>query len=212
MAMRQRAYRKSLILAAIQLFAQRGYHATSVRMIAKAARSSKGGFYHHFRHKDDICAAILESLVTAVARTTPGTPQQLRSTVRDLVLLLTSNPDAARILILESSALGPRLDKVRRDIVESIANFFVQLLAQWSPPPPDCSVAARCIVGGVYESVRHWIELPPDQRPTSRALATTVADFSVRAITAPPSEDFSQSQKKIENHKERTVDSSVSAI
>jgi AcrR family transcriptional regulator len=69
MAMRKRAYRKSLILAAIQLFAQRGYHATTTRMIAKAARSSIGGFYHHFRHKDDVCAAILESLLTAVVRT-----------------------------------------------------------------------------------------------------------------------------------------------
>jgi hypothetical protein len=146
-----------------------------------------------------------------VARTTPGTPQQLRSTVHDLVLLFTANPDAARILILESSALGPRLEKVRRDIVESIANVFVQLLAQWMPPPLDGSVAAHCIVGSVYESVRHWIELPPDQRPTAAAFAGTVAAFNVRAIPAPPSKDSSQNQKA-ENHKERTADSSVSAI
>jgi hypothetical protein len=125
---------------------------------------------------------------------------------------MTANRYAARILILESSALGPRLEKVRRDIVEGIANFFVQFLAQWTPPPPDCSVAARCIVGGAYESVRHWIELPPDHRPTAASFAGTVAAFNVRAFTAPPSEDSSQNQKKTENHKERTADSSVSAI
>jgi len=137
MAMRKRAHRKSLIQAAIQLFAQRGYHATTVLMIAKAARSSNGGFYCYFRGKDDVCAAILESLVAAVARTlhaavartTAGTPRQLRSTVNDLVLLMAANPEVIRIL-----------------------------------------------------------------------------------LTTPPSEDSSRSQKKTENHKERTVDSSVSAI
>jgi AcrR family transcriptional regulator len=189
-------------------------------VIAKAARSSKGGFYHYFRTKDDVCAAILESLVAgiartlraAVARTTPGTPRQLRSTVSDLVRLMTANPDAARILIVESSGLGARLEKVRRDIVEGTATFFAQLLAQWTAPPLNCAVAARCVVGSVYESVRHWIELPPDRRPAVQAFAAAVADFSVRAIAAPLSEDFPRSQKKNETHKERIVDSSVSAI
>ncbi len=62
------------------------------------------------------------------------------------------------------------------------------------------------------ESVHHWLKLSPDQRPTPRALAATIAEFSVRAIAAPPRGDSAQHQNKNENHKERTADSSASAI
>jgi AcrR family transcriptional regulator len=194
MALRKRTHRKTLILAAIQLFAQRGYHATTVRMIAKAARSSNGGSYYYFRGKDDVCAVILELFADAIARalhaavasTTAGKPQQLHSAVGDLVLLMTGNPDVARILILESSsALDARIEKIRRDVTEQSVGFFAQLLTKWATPPLDCAVAARCILGSVYESIRHWLELPPEQRPAPQDLATAVADFTSRAIAAP---------------------------
>jgi AcrR family transcriptional regulator len=179
MAMRKRAHRKSLILAAIQLFAQRGYHATTVLMIAKAARSSNGGFYCYFRGKDDVCAAILESLVTAVARTlraavartTPGTPQQLRSTVNDLVQLLAANPDVVRILLMESSASGARLEKARRDIIEGCATFFAQLLAQWQrlrstvPSPPVALSAAFTNPSVIGSSCRQTSAQPRGRSP-----------------------------------------------
>jgi hypothetical protein len=94
----------------------------------------------------------------------------------------------------------------------SATGSFAQLLAQWTPPPHDSSVAACCVVVGVYESVRHWLELPPDQLPAVQAFAGVVSAFNVRAIATSLSEDSPRHQNKNENHKERTADSSVSAI
>ena len=57
----RRAETRTLILgAARELFAQHGYHGTSVDTILDRAGSSKGGFYHHFADK----AAVLEALLT----------------------------------------------------------------------------------------------------------------------------------------------------
>ena len=45
--------------AAISLFLEQGYHATSMRQIAKHAGLALGGIYNHFSSKDEIFEAII---------------------------------------------------------------------------------------------------------------------------------------------------------
>ena len=56
--------------AALQLFAHRGYRATTMRDIAEAAKVSTGAVYHHFSDKETIFRALLEefSAITASKR------------------------------------------------------------------------------------------------------------------------------------------------
>jgi AcrR family transcriptional regulator len=50
--------RVEIIEKAIEMFADKGYHATSVQEIAKALSISKGGFYTYFPSKDDLIIEI----------------------------------------------------------------------------------------------------------------------------------------------------------
>ena len=202
MAKRKRIHRHILLQAAVTLFGDRGYHATTVPMIVKAARSSTGSFYFYFRNKEDVFAAALQAFADAfhaaiVGDAAPGSPtadpqRQLRAAVEHLVLLLTRNSAGARILLVESAGLSARLEHVRRAILDSQSRFFEELLARLAPSPqtPNATLVAgaplvaRCCIGSIHESVRHWLELPPDQRPAPQALATTVAEFNVRATVA----------------------------
>jgi AcrR family transcriptional regulator len=45
--------------AALDLFLQQGFHATSMRQIADKAGLALGGIYNHFSSKDEIFAAIV---------------------------------------------------------------------------------------------------------------------------------------------------------
>src|SRR5215217_9712840 len=45
--------------AAIRLFLEQGYHATSMRQIADRAELALGGIYNHFSSKDEIFEAII---------------------------------------------------------------------------------------------------------------------------------------------------------
>ncbi len=45
--------------AAIQLFLEQGYHATSMRQIAEHAGLALGGIYNHFSSKEEIFEAII---------------------------------------------------------------------------------------------------------------------------------------------------------
>ena len=45
--------------AAIELFMEQGYHATSMRQIAQRSKLALGGIYNHFKSKDEIFEAII---------------------------------------------------------------------------------------------------------------------------------------------------------
>ncbi len=53
------ATRLAIETAAIQLFLEQGYHATSMRQIAEHAGLALGGIYNHFSSKEEIFEAII---------------------------------------------------------------------------------------------------------------------------------------------------------
>jgi AcrR family transcriptional regulator len=58
--------RETLVLAAFELFAQKGYRGTSVRDLASAAGVTTGAFYSNFRSKRDIYIAIIDKITGTV--------------------------------------------------------------------------------------------------------------------------------------------------
>lgn len=52
--------RASIIKGALAVFSRKGFESTSVEEICLATGYSKGGFYFHFRGKDELLAALLD--------------------------------------------------------------------------------------------------------------------------------------------------------
>jgi AcrR family transcriptional regulator len=188
---RKDARRKTILDAATRLFGACGYHSTTVPMIVAESDSSVGSFYAHFRNKEDVFAAVLEALgqkVTEVmdqARASqPDALLGIRCAVESLFLFLADNPGDARILIVESSGLSPRLERVRRAILRQHAEQVCQTLES-SPGASSVSapvIAARCLVGAVFESLCSWLEESPNDRQSAVEVARAVADYNFRAI------------------------------
>jgi len=118
-AARRDARRKILLDAATRLFGGYGYHAATVPMIVAEAGSSVGSFYAHFRNKEDVFASVLEALgeqltdLMEEARVSQADPLLgISRAVESLFMFLAENPREARILIVESSGLSPRLEQV----------------------------------------------------------------------------------------------------
>jgi AcrR family transcriptional regulator len=57
--------RQVILDAALDLFAERGFHATSMRALATAVGVRESAIYHHFPSKDAILFAVVEPLVRA---------------------------------------------------------------------------------------------------------------------------------------------------
>jgi AcrR family transcriptional regulator len=52
--------RRRILDAAVEHFAQRGFHASSLARIAKEVGVTQGGLLHHFRSKEDLLVSVLE--------------------------------------------------------------------------------------------------------------------------------------------------------
>jgi TetR/AcrR family transcriptional regulator, transcriptional repressor for nem operon len=52
--------REKIIWEALRLFSLKGYLSTSIQDILTAANTSKGGFYNHFRSKEELFFAVLD--------------------------------------------------------------------------------------------------------------------------------------------------------
>ena len=194
MAERKEARRRKLLSEAIRIFGRKGYHATTVPMIVAAANSSIGSFYFYFRNKEDVFAAALgalgeaisSALNEAIAAAEPETLSQMRTAIKTLVSFLAAHPDEARILIVESSGLGARLEAARRQIIESHTRSVEQALGAAATPlgPKERKVVASCWVGAVYEAVFQWLKQPPKERLAAERLGDVVAAFNLRGIGA----------------------------
>jgi AcrR family transcriptional regulator len=117
--------RRSMVVEARRLFGERGYAATSVDEIVRAAGVTKGALYHHFTGKDDLFRAVVEDVkgeVTAVVGesflATDDEPDALDTVTRGCLAFIDAHRDPAiqRITILDARSV---LDPIQRRALDA---------------------------------------------------------------------------------------------
>ncbi|MFG2131135.1 TetR/AcrR family transcriptional regulator [Streptomyces sp. NPDC048751] len=105
---------RRLLVAAVEAFAERGYHATTTRDIAGRAGMSPAALYIHYKTKEELLHRIsrighekaLEILQTASRR--EGTPtERLADAVSSFVRWHAGGRTTARVVQYELESLGP---------------------------------------------------------------------------------------------------------
>jgi AcrR family transcriptional regulator len=194
---RKEARRQLILDAATKLFGKHGYHAATVPMIVEEAGISTGSFYMYFRNKEDVFNATLEELgreitrmIDNVNRSEPDPLKKIPHGADALFLFFAENPEQARILIVESSGLSPRLEKTRRAILSELEDRLRQI---FESKPSQFSVkntviAARCIAGATFEAAYCWLEENPKTRMPATEVARVVAQFNTQAVRKAPAQ------------------------
>src|SRR5438046_1658090 len=105
--------REEIIEAAIRLFNQNGYHATSMQDIARTVCIKKPSLYHHFESKEAILLTILEtgmewltSQVDAIAASDMDCIAKIRAAIHAHADMIAGNPAAAAVFLREDRGLG----------------------------------------------------------------------------------------------------------
>ncbi|MQA99208.1 MAG: TetR family transcriptional regulator [Actinobacteria bacterium] len=107
-APQRRDRREDILQASLHLFAERGFHGTSMRDIAREADITEGLIYHYFESKRDLFGAIIEEhSFLPLLRTLPDLAAQLD--LRGLLIVLArgffdvlrNNTELTRLLLQE---------------------------------------------------------------------------------------------------------------
>jgi AcrR family transcriptional regulator len=174
----------SLLAVAVAEFNTRGYDATSMEDLSRAAGITKSSFYHHVSGKEDLLRAALQRALDGLfaileeRHATVGRPvDRLRYIVRRQVeVLQTELPYVTLLLRLRGNTDTERWALDRRRAFDAAIGDLVgdAVAAGQMRADVDAAIAAR-LLSGTVNSIAEWYR--PD-RPDGRALPEDV----VRAV------------------------------
>ncbi|MDR7415663.1 MAG: TetR/AcrR family transcriptional regulator [Armatimonadota bacterium] len=121
---------EELVAAAVRLFRERGYHATSMQDLAEALGIQRGSLYHYIAAKEDLLWEIMDRAMTRlwaavapVARASSSAVRRLQEAIAAHLAVAASLRDELTILHVELKSLSPgrRREMVaRRDRYEAL--------------------------------------------------------------------------------------------
>lgn len=184
--------RADLLQASVQVFAQKGYHAATVRDVVAAANVAIGTFYFYFPDKETLFVHLYEEtadfLVQAVQQglaNRPHLPQQLNSGIVTYVNLALYQPAMIHLLLVGGVGAVPALTVKRNLFRDKLITIWQRpldnALAQGVIPPQNTRRTAAGIVGGLDEILLTLLALPNPEAHASIAIQD-MTQFTLRAI------------------------------
>jgi AcrR family transcriptional regulator len=152
--------RERLLVAARELFGERGYEGTSIEAVLARAGVKRGALYHHFESKQALFDAVLERLVadaaTALGEAVPpdAPPVECLRAGCTGWLRLAADPAVRRIVLLDAPAvLGwARWREVDERYVQPGLRYSLDgLAAEGRLPAAQVGQLAHMIVAAVNE-------------------------------------------------------------
>lgn len=128
--------REQLIRAALEVFQEKGFHATTVRDIGRAAGLTQGTIYNYVRSKEDIlflvCDRVIAEYISSMeeAAAATGDPTaRLREALRGVTRVMIEQSSAILLVYHESHNLDRRSLRSLLARVQSWINQFEKLVA-----------------------------------------------------------------------------------
>jgi AcrR family transcriptional regulator len=154
--------------ALLELLADEGYDAVTVRDLAGAAGISTRSFYKHYSGKEQCFLRVHQLVANYVLRVietfhrSTNREERIRRTIEAVTGAWASEPKAARLLCVDAYAAGPaalkQADWTRRSIEAAIDESF-----GGGQTTSGSSLGAEAIVAGLYSATRDYVLLkaPP---------------------------------------------------
>ena len=173
--------RRSVVDAAAHVFAQRGYHATTIAALLDATGLSAGALYHYVEGRDELLLLICDELLDPLLERAQailadeGPPErQLRALVRAWLEHIERHADHMRVFQQERHVIEhePRWEEIRAKRLE-FESLLEALLARAEESGaiavPDRRLALLALLGMVNYTAT-WF------RPGGRLRARQIAD------------------------------------
>lgn len=175
--------------AAEDLFAEKGYSATSLGDVADRVGIRSPSLYNHFRNKEALYEAVLERLLDKFAgpmaelKAQPVTPERVYGWLETTIRLHHANPNLARLLQHAALSGGPRTDALIEGLFSPMfpseePQFFGALsprLQPWAVMALNNMVMSYITMAPMYRDLLGEDPLGPQALQTQTELIMTLA-------------------------------------
>jgi AcrR family transcriptional regulator len=185
--------RGRILLAGLKLFAELGFHGTSIRDLATEAGINSATLYAHYPSKEQVLAelvhighaALHQRLQQALIEAGDGPTEHLAALVRAQVLAHADYPLLALVANAELHALTPEAAAPALELREQSRALLLQVLqvgvGRGEFAVPDIGLASVAIAS-VGVRVASWFG--PDQPYTREQVADAFVEFALRIVGA----------------------------
>jgi AcrR family transcriptional regulator len=178
--------KEQLLDVALHVFAERGFHLTSMNDVAEAAGVTKPVLYQHFPSKRALYLELLRSVgdrlmdEIAVATAGSGPREQVEQGLRAYFRFVADEAPAYRLMYGGGTRRDAEFAEEAARVERSIAGVIADLIEVPGLPVDDRLLYAHGIVGLAEGTSRHWISDELDLDPDD--LAARVADLAWRGL------------------------------
>ncbi len=182
------AQRDHLIDTALELFAQKGYDATTIKQIAIAAGVAVGLLYHYFPSKSEVLRAVWERhsflpelRALLVMEHDEVAAQVLQEVANNFSAMLDRKESLFRLMVRESQSnpeVAACLQFIVGEGVAALGAYLETRVQLGELRSHDTTLTARTLLGTVF--LTHLARLP--SRPWSRLVAQLLHGISTHEI------------------------------
>jgi AcrR family transcriptional regulator len=178
--------REAILRAAARAFAERGYAATSMGDVARAAAITQLIVYRHFSSKEDLYRAVLERISSELATELGSGRDRGGFGVGARSVLTAARRDPLGFALLwrhstRETQFASHAAALREQAVRAVASALRERV-----PARSIEWAAHAVVGYLVEAVLNWLEFGDPARDAAFVDATNAAlRAGVRAWSRP---------------------------
>lgn len=177
--------RERLLVGMLRAISELGYRSTNVQDVIERAGVSRPTFYEHFANKDDCflaafdtCAARLrDQIATAADQGGQVWRDRIRGGFNALLVFAATEPDAARMVIVEARAATQDAALRRVALLDYFASCIDAKVRELLPGTTHSTVTASGVVGGVESLL--YARLNKNQMDDLPALLPSLMYFAV---------------------------------
>jgi AcrR family transcriptional regulator len=180
--------REQLISVGRQLFAERGFEATSIEEIAVRAKVSKPVVYEHFGGKEGLYAVVVDREVRSLldritTALTAGHPRELlEQAALALLDYIESETDGFRVLVRDSPVLSPNgtFSSILNDVAHQVEHILGAEFKARGFDPKLAELYSQALVGMVALTGRWWLEV---RKPRKEAVASHLVNLAWNGLS-----------------------------
>ncbi len=182
--------RARIIDAAYHVLAEKGYEATTLREISRAADAAQGLIHYYFGGKDQLLVEVLKAVEARYAQTpeqlvqntaATGTTDPLQTILQEPIDRIIAEPEWYRLrhelfaLGLHNTLMAPQVRELLADGRADIANSITHILGDTTVPPQLLATMLLALLDGL--ALQKIMDPDLDISAFTTTLATILRSF-----------------------------------
>jgi AcrR family transcriptional regulator len=195
------------------IFAEKGYHSTSIRDIARATKMSLAGLYYYFSSKEELLFLIQDycfgTVLDDCRRLLAGVDDpisRVKLLIENHLNYFVNNMNEMKVLSHEANAIGgdffKKVNSKKRQYVDLVMNLLEQIAAEQKVEGVDLRVATFSLFG-MMNWIYNWYN--PRKDLDVAALSQSITRLFLSGLLGDTSVTADRLETGRESHLDRTV-------